>query len=237
MKILPAIDILGGQVVRLMQGDYDQKTVYDNNPAKIAAEFLALGAKNLHVVDLDGAKDGEAVNYDIISSLAKDSVLEIEVGGGIRDFNRIEGYLNAGAKRVILGSVAATDPNFVSQAVRKYGKSIAVGVDARDEKVAIHGWKTVTDVNSIIFCRKMFEIGVSTIIYTDISKDGAGTGTNLEVYRKLSEIHGLNIIASGGITFESELYELQKMNIYGAILGKAIYSGKLDLAEVLRKFK
>jgi len=237
MKIIPAIDILGGQVVRLLQGDYSQKTVYDNNPAKIAANFAALGAEYLHVVDLDGAKDGNAVNYDIISSITKESGLNVQVGGGIRDFERIEGYLKAGAKRIILGSIAATDPKFIAESVEKYGKSIVVGVDARDECVAIHGWKTVTDVNSIVFCRKMYELGVKTVIYTDISKDGTSNGTNLEVYKRLSQIGGLNIIASGGITFEKELYELQSMNIYGAILGKAIYSGKLNLSEILSKFK
>lgn len=234
MQIYPAIDIRDGKVVRLTKGDYDQMVVYNDTPDKVASDFIAAGAKNLHTVDLDGAKDGTLCNFDTISSLTKNGKLFVEVGGGIRDEKRICAYLEAGAGRVILGSVALENPEFVGEMVAKYGDSIAVGVDAMDERVAIHGWKTVSDINSIEFCRKMHEkMGVGTIIYTDISKDGTLSGTNLEVYERLREISGLNIIASGGITYEHEIKALSEMGVYGAILGKALYSGKLSLESVL----
>lgn len=232
MKIFPAIDLRDGKVVRLTQGDYDQMVVYAADPDAIADQFLAAGASNLHVVDLDGAKDGTLANYDTIVKLAKHPLF-VEVGGGIRDEARIKTYLAAGVGRVILGSVAVEKPEFVAEMTAKYGEKIAVGVDARDGKVAIHGWKTVTDVDSVDFCKKLAEMGVKTVIYTDISKDGTLSGTNLEIYRELAKIEGLDIVASGGITFEQELETLTEMNISGAILGKALYTGRLDLARAV----
>ncbi len=233
MEIYPAIDIKDGKVVRLTNGDYDRMTVYSDDPGSIAESFLAMGAKNLHTVDLDGAKDGTLSNFDTIRKLTESGRLFVEVGGGIRDESRINAYLEAGAKRVILGSVAVENPTFVGEMVQKYGKSIAVGVDASDGKVAIHGWKTVTELDSLDFCRKMRDMGVSTVIYTDISKDGTLSGTNLAIYEKLAEIDGLQIIASGGITYEKEITTLTKMGIYGAILGKALYAGKLSLSKAI----
>lgn len=232
MYIYPAIDLRDGRVVRLTKGDYDQMEVYSSDPVEIARGFLEAGATHLHVVDLDGAKDGKLCNFDVISKLAAENLF-VEVGGGIRDEARIRAYLDAGVKRVILGSAAIENPGFAAEMAAKYGDCIAVGVDASEGKVAIHGWKTVTDVDSLDFCRKLVMNGVSTVIYTDISKDGTLSGTNLEIYRKLSEIEGLSIIASGGITFEHEIATLRDMNLHGAILGKALYTGKLDLSRAI----
>lgn len=234
MEIYPAIDIRDGKVVRLTKGDYDKMTVYADHPEQIAEEFIRAGAKNLHTVDLDGAKEGTLCNFDIIEGLTQSGRMFVEVGGGIRDEKRIAAYLEAGAGRVILGSVAVENPGFVGDMVKKYGDAVAVGVDAVDQKVAIHGWKTVSDLDSLDFCRKMHEtMGVSTVIYTDISRDGTLSGTNLKVYEKLSEIKGLQIIASGGITFEEEIGKLKEMGVYGAILGKALYTGKLSLSRAI----
>lgn len=232
MQIYPAIDIRGGRVVRLTKGDYDRMTVYPGDPEEIAAGFLASGATCLHTVDLDGAKDGTLSNFEVISRLTQ-SGLFVEVGGGIRDRSRIEAYLSAGAGRVILGSVAAEDPDFVGRAVELYGEAVAVGVDAAEGRVAIHGWRTVTTLDSLDFCKKMRDLGVSTVIYTDISKDGSLSGTNLEIYEKLCAIDGLKIIASGGITFEHEITALADLGVYGAILGKALYAGKLSLSRAI----
>lgn len=232
MYIYPAIDLRDGKVVRLTKGDYDRMEVYSSDPSKIADSFRQAGASHLHVVDLDGAKDGKLCNYKIISKLAAKELF-VEVGGGIRDEERIRAYLDAGVKRIILGSAAIENPGFAAEMAKKYKDSIAVGVDASDGKVAIHGWKTITDVDSIDFCKQLVKNGVTTVIYTDISKDGTLSGTNLEVYRKLSAIEGLSVIASGGITFEQELETLREMNLHGAILGKALYTGKLDLARAI----
>ena len=232
MYIYPAIDLRDGKVVRLTKGDYDRMDVYSSDPAEIVRIFREAGASRLHVVDLDGAKDGKLCNYEIISKLAREDIF-VEVGGGIRDEERIQAYLAAGVKRVILGSAAIENPGFAAEMAQKYGDAIAVGVDASEGMVAIHGWKTVTDVDALDFCEKLVKSGVSTVIYTDISKDGTLSGTNLEVYRRLSQIEGLSIIASGGITFEYEIAALREMNLHGAILGKALYTGKLNLARAI----
>ena len=232
MYIYPAIDLRDGKVVRLTKGDYDRMEVYSSDPSLIAKSFRAAGASHLHVVDLDGAKDGKLCNYEIISKLAAEDLF-VEVGGGIRDEERIKAYLDAGVKRVILGSAAIENPAFAYDMAKKYGDAIAVGVDASEGKVAIHGWKTVTDVDSLDFCKDLVKNGVTTVIYTDISKDGTLSGTNLEVYKQLSAIEGLSIIASGGITFEHEIVTLREMDLHGAILGKALYTGKLDLKRAI----
>ena len=234
MEIFPAIDIINGNVVRLTEGDYNRMTVYGTSPLEMAEVFVKKGAKNLHMVDLDGAKDGTAVNFDVIKSVAETGKLFTEVGGGIRDEKRIEDYLSLGVNRVILGTVAVRNFAFVEEAVKKYGDKIAVGVDARDGKVAVSGWLETTEIDSLDFCKRLRDAGVKTVIYTDISKDGTLSGTNLEIYEKLSEIESLDIIASGGITFEDEIKKLASMNIYGAIVGKAVYAGKLDLERVLK---
>ena len=232
MYIYPAIDLRDGKVVRLTKGDYDQMEVYSSDPSLIAKSFRQAGATHLHVVDLDGAKDGKLCNYEIISKLAAEDLF-VEVGGGIRDEERVRAYLDAGVKRVILGSAAIENPAFAWEMAEKYGDAIAVGVDASEGKVAIHGWKVITEVDSLDFCKELVKNGVSTVIYTDISKDGTLSGTNLEIYKKLSSIEGLSIIASGGITFEHEIAILRDMNLHGAILGKALYTGKLDLARAI----
>ena len=234
MQIFPATDILGGKVVRLTKGDYNEVKVYADSPAEMALEFMKSGATNLHMVDLDGAKFGSPVNFDAIREAAQIKDLFIEVGGGIRDMKRIEDYLSLGVKRVILGTAAIKNYPFVEEAVKEYGDAIAVGVDAKDGLVAINGWQETTTVNSVDFCKKLRDTGVKTVIYTDISKDGMLSGTNLEIYKELSKIEGLDIVASGGITFIDEIRTLNDMNIYGAIVGKAVYEGKLDLAETLK---
>lgn len=233
MHIFPATDILGGKVVRLTKGDYNEVKVYADSPAAMAYEFMKAGATNLHMVDLDGAKHGSPVNFDAIREAATIKDLFIEVGGGIRDMQRIEDYLNLGVKRVILGTAAVKNYPFVEQAVKAYGDAVAVGVDAKNGLVAVNGWQETTSVDSVEFCKKLRDTGVKTVIYTDISKDGMLSGTNLEIYKELSKIEGLDIVASGGITFVDEVKALAEMNVYGAILGKAVYEGKLDLKEAL----
>lgn len=232
MELFPAIDLRNGQAVRLFQGDYDQMTVYSSAPEDVAREFKAKGAKNLHLVDLDGAKDGELVNFESIRKIVKDLDMFVEVGGGIRDEERIRQYLDLGVGRVILGTIAVKDPEFLEAMVAKYKEKIAVGVDVKDGYVAINGWKEVTDKKGMEFCEYLADIGVKTVIYTDISRDGGLKGTNLEAYRQLAEIEGLDIVASGGISFEEEITAL-KETTYGAILGKAIYDGLLDLEKAL----
>jgi len=232
MKIFPAIDLRDGKAVRLFQGDYDQMTVYSENPVDIARSFKEKGADNLHLVDLDGAKDGKLVNFDTIKAIVEEVDMFVEVGGGIRDEERIKQYLDLGVGRVILGTIAIKDPDFLKAMVDKYGERIAVGVDARDGFVAINGWKEITDTESFEFCAYLRDIGVKTVIYTDISRDGGLQGTNIEAYRKLQQIEGLDVVASGGISFEEEITIL-KDTAEAAILGKALYSGKLDLERAL----
>jgi len=233
MKIFPAIDLKDGKAVRLYQGDYDKVTVYGDDPVAVAKGFFDDGAKNLHVVDLDGAKDGSAANFEIVKKIIEQSGLSVQVGGGIRDEARILKYLELGAARVILGTIAVKDYGFLENMVKKYGGKIAVGVDVKEEYVAVSGWKETTGAKGMEFCRKLADTGVETVIYTDISKDGALGGTNLEAYAELAEIKSLNVIASGGISYEDEILKLKEIGTYGAILGKAIYSGTLDLKKVI----
>ena len=233
MQIFPAIDLRGGQVVRLYQGDYDQMTVYGQDPCAVAREFLAAGAQYLHVVDLDGAKDGTLANFASIEALARQGGLYIEVGGGIRTEERIRQYLDLGVGRCILGTVAVKDFAFTERMARKYGDKIAVGVDARDGYVAINGWKELSRERGVDFCRRLRDAGVQTVIYTDISRDGAEQGTNLELYRELANIEGLDITASGGVSSLEELHTLEALGTRAAILGKALYTGRLDLKTVI----
>jgi len=233
MLIYPAIDLHEGHVVRLQQGDYNQMTVYDIDPVETAEGFIRTGATCLHAVDLDGAKDGNPQNRAVIASLCK-LPLFTEVGGGMRTEADIEATLALGVDRVILGTVAVTDFDFTARMGKKYGDRLAVGVDAKDGFVAIHGWKTVTEMPSFDFCRRLVDVGIHTVIYTDISKDGLLAGTNLAAYERLQAIQGLQVVASGGISYEHEIATLRNLNVYGAIVGKALYAGKLSLSRVLK---
>jgi phosphoribosylformimino-5-aminoimidazole carboxamide ribotide isomerase len=234
MKIFPAIDLLGGQVVRLTQGDYARATVYESDPCAQARRFIAAGAKYLHVVDLDGAREGTPANFAPISALAKQGSLFLEVGGGIRDEARIQSYLELGVSRCILGTVAVRDFTFTRRMIEKYGDKIAVGVDVRDGKVAVSGWEETSGLEGIEFCRRLQEAGCSAVIYTDISRDGALQGTNLPLYRRLAkDVPGLAITASGGISAVAELKELAQMGTAAAILGKSLYTGAVDLGEAI----
>lgn len=231
MELFPAIDLKDNKIVRLSQGDYEKVKIYSDNVEEIATGFVQAGARNLHIVDLDGAKEGTPLNQQAIGTLLKVPGLFFEIGGGIRDEKRIADYLELGVNRVILGTVATKNPEFVAEMVKKYGDAIAVGVDAKNEMVATHGWLENSGIPSFEFCEKMKDFGVSTIIYTDISKDGMLSGCNLEAYRRLCAISGLNIIASGGVSTLEELKLLKEMGCHGAIIGKALYEGKITLSE------
>ena len=229
MELFPAIDLIGGCAVRLVKGDYAQKTVYSDNPAEVARSFAAAGAKYLHVVDLEGAKDGGTPNLETIKNIVENGGLLVEVGGGIRSEEVIKKYLDAGVFRVILGTAAVQNPAFLEEMVQKYGEKIAVGVDIKDGMVAIKGWTEVSAESCFDFCEKLQKIGVKTIICTDISKDGLLSGTNLELYKELSEKFSVDIVASGGVTTLDDVKKLADMGMYGAILGKALYTGNIDL--------
>ena len=234
MIILPAIDLRGGKAVRLLRGEYDNMTVYGENPAAGAASFAEAGAKNLHVVDLDGALSGNTDNMETIKKIIAETKMNVEVGGGIRDEERIYKYLSLGAERVILGTVAAENPAFAEEMVKKYGAHIAVGADVKNGEIATHGWTKTTGTDIDTFMKMMENMGVATVICTDVSRDGALMGTNMELYRALSEKYKVGIIASGGITTVDEVFALAKMNVFGAILGKAIYNGNIDLREAVK---
>ena len=237
MDLFPAIDLRGGKAVRLYQGDYDRMTVYNADPAAQARAFVEAGAKFLHVVDLDGAKDDTTANMDTIAAIAKQGGLYIEVGGGIRDEERIRRYLDLGVSRCILGTVAVKNFAFAADMAQKYGDKVAVGVDMKDGFVAVNGWKEVTPEPGIDFCRRCADAGVQAIIATDISRDGTMQGTNMDLYRELLTIPGLEITASGGIARMEELETLQAMHCHAAILGKSIYTGAIDLAEAVRRYQ
>ena len=236
MIIYPAIDLRGGRAVRLTKGDYDQMKVYDGDPAGVARGFRDAGATHLHVVDLDGARLGVPQNAETIRALTG-AGLFTEVGGGIRDEARICEYLEAGVRRVILGTIAVRDFGFVERMVRKYGAQIAVGVDMKDGAVAVNGWKEVTPEPGVAFCRRCANAGVKAIIATDISRDGTMQGTNMALYRELLTIPGIEVTASGGIAAMAELAELSAMHCHAAILGKSIYTGAIDLAEAVRLYE
>lgn len=233
MDLFPAIDLRGGNVVRLLQGDYEKMTVYGDDPAAVARDFHCRGARNLHVVDLDGAKDGKLTNLPAVRAIVEAAPLFVEVGGGIRDEDRIRRYLDLGAGRVILGTVALRDPDFTAKMAQKYGDKLAVGVDAREGKVAVSGWLETSSRDSVDFVRELARMGVHTVIYTDISRDGAMQGTNLDIYRTLCAIGGVGIVASGGISAADELPRLAEAGCAGAIIGKAIYTGAIPLEAAL----
>ena len=233
MKIFPAIDLFNGQAVRLLRGDYNNMTIYDNNPVNVAEKFKAEGSEWVHIVDLEGAKIGAVKNFDTIINIKNSSGLKCEVGGGIRDLKIIERYISSGIDRVILGTAAVTEKNFVEDAVKNFGEKIAVGVDIKDGKVAIKGWQENSNFEAMNFCERMQNIGVKTIICTDISKDGAMKGTNFSLYENLKAKLNINIIASGGVSSIEDVKNLAKLNLYGAIIGKAYYTGAIKIKEAI----
>ena len=233
MLIFPAIDLYDGKAVRLYKGDYNQMTVYSENPPELAEAFRAAGATHMHLVDLEGAKTGETPNLETIRRIRAAVPLFIEVGGGIRSMDIAARYLDAGIDRVILGTAAVTDPSFLRAALSKYGEKIAVGVDIRDGKVAIRGWTEKSAFDAFDFCRELQKIGVRTIICTDVSKDGAMQGTNRALYGELSKALNLDIIASGGVSTLEDIKALRALNLCGAIIGKAYYTGAIDLREAI----
>ena len=237
MLIFPAIDLFEGKAVRLYKGDYAQMTVYNEDPLAVAKDFVAAGATHIHVVDLEGARSGETPNLEIVAALARESGLFTEVGGGIRSMEVVDRYLSAGVHRVILGTAAVKDEAFLKAALARYGERIAVGVDIKDGMVAIKGWTEKSDLDAMDFCAKMERMGVTTIICTDISKDGAMKGANHELYRTLSARFGVQIIASGGVSSMKDVEKLTKLGVYGAIIGKAYYTGAIDLAEAIEVAK
>ncbi len=237
MKLFPAIDLYEKKAVRLYKGDYANMTVYSTDPLSVAKDFEAQGAKYIHLVDLEGAKLGTTPNIDIVESIAKNTSLFTEIGGGIRDMNTVEKYLLCGVNRVILGTAAVENHEFLKAAVKKYKEKIAVGVDIKDGYVAIKGWTEKSQYSAYDFCRKMVGTGVKTIICTDISKDGAMQGTNRQLYKELSEKFSIDITASGGVSSLEDVKALRDLNLYGAIIGKAYYVGAINLKEALEVAK
>ena len=234
MNIFPAIDLFEGKAVRLFKGDYNQMTVYCEEPEKVAVYFKECGAEYIHLVDLEGAKSGETPNFETVKRIIEASGLKAEIGGGIRSEEVIEKYINAGAFRVILGTAAATDPEFLERVAKKYGEKIAVGCDLKDGYVATKGWTETTLESGEEFFARVEKLGIKTVICTDISRDGAMKGTNLELYKELASKFNIDIIASGGVTDMNDVEKLAEMDIYGAILGKAIYTGNIDLKTAIK---
>lgn len=235
MIIFPAIDILDGQCVRLIQGDYNQEKVYSNSPVDMAKQWEAKGAEFIHIVDLDGAKTGESINKSIIQEIAQTVKVPIQVGGGIRSIDVIENYLNSGVNRVIIGTAAINNPVFLQEAVATFKERIVVSIDARDGFVATDGWTDTSDVSALELVKKLEEIGVQTIVYTDIAKDGMLQGPNLEEQKAINEATNIDVIASGGVTTKEDIRNLRQLNLYGAIVGKALYDGKLTLESILEE--
>ncbi len=237
MLILPAIDLYGGKAVRLLHGDYEKMTVYSDDPVAVARDFLAAGASEIHLVDLEGARDGTTPNLAVVKEIAAIPGLSVEVGGGIRSMDTVRAYLEAGVLRVILGTAAVRDEEFLRRALSEYGERIAVGVDIRDGRVAIKGWTEVSELDAFEFCEKIDKLGVKTLISTDITKDGAMMGANHALYRALSERFSMNIIASGGVSSLDDVSALASLGIYGAIVGRAYYTGAIKLPRAIEVAK
>ena len=238
MKLYPAIDIKNGQCVRLRQGVFDDTTVYANEPYQVAKEFEADGAKFLHIVDLDGALRGTGANDEALKKIVEHVSIPVEIGGGIRTMQDIEHRLSLGVTRVILGTKAVESPDFVKEAVDRFGADkIVVGIDAKDGMVAIKGWETISNVDAVSLALSMKDLGVKTIIYTDISKDGMLCGPNFVQTARMVEITGMDIVASGGVSCMNDLIQLEKIGVEGAILGKAIYEKRVDLKEAAARFE
>ena len=237
MILYPAIDLVGGKAVRLYKGDYARMTVYSDDPLSVAKEFQKAGAKRMHLVDLEAAKTGIPANAETIRSIAENTDLFLEVGGGIRNMEILEAYLSLGVDRAILGTAAVTDPQFLKEAVETYGEKVAVGVDLKDGFVAIKGWTETSELTAEDFFTRMEQLGVRTVICTDISRDGAMKGTNRALYKALSERFAIDLIASGGVSSLDDIAALKAMGLHGAIIGKAYYTGAIDLKEALEAAK
>lgn len=237
MLIYPAIDLYEGKAVRLYKGNYAEMTVYSDNPIEIARDFEASGATHIHMVDLEGAKSGTTPNFETVCYIKNNTDLFVEIGGGVRSMEVIDRYIAAGVDRVILGTAAVTSEGFVEEAVKKYGEKIAVGIDIKDGFVAIKGWTEKSELDAFAFAEKMQKIGVKTLICTDISKDGAMQGTNHELYRELSEKFSMQIIASGGVSSIEDVKKLRARELYGAIIGKAYYTGAINIKEAVEVVK
>ena len=233
MVLFPAIDILSGKAVRLYKGDYNAVTVYSERPWEFAEDFVDKGCSAIHIVDLDGAKSGETVNIDTVKRIAAVKGLYSEIGGGIRTMETVSRYLEAGVDRVILGTAALKDPSFLKNALREYGDRIAVGVDLKDGKVAVKGWLETSNKDGIEFLKELEDLGVDGVIVTDISRDGAMKGTNLDLYGRIKEEVSLKVTASGGVSTIEDIVALKSMGLYGAIIGKAYYTGAIKLKEAL----
>lgn len=232
MKLFPAIDIYGGKAVRLVHGDYAKMTIYNENPLAVAEDFIACGARNIHIVDLEGAKTGETPNLSLIASVAACGLFA-EVGGGIRSEDIASRYLDAGVGRVILGTAAVTDPQLLEKLVARFGERIAVSVDVKDGYAAIRGWQENSSLTCDALCRRLQDTGVKTVICTDISRDGAMRGTNRQLYADLSRRYKMDFIASGGVSSLEDVIALRDLNVYGAIIGKAYYTGAIDLRKAI----
>ena len=233
MYIFPAIDLYEGKAVRLYKGDYAQMTVYSDDPVSVARDFAAQGARFIHLVDLEGAKSGTTPNLETVRAIVRATDLFAEVGGGVRSMETIEAYLDAGVRRVILGTAAVTDEDFLYRATRAFGERIAVGADIKDGKIAIRGWTETSDLSPDAFCRRMQQLGVETVICTDVSKDGAMMGANHALYRMLSDEFDMQLIASGGVSSIEDVRRLSELGLYGAIIGKAYYTGAIQLSEAI----
>ena len=233
MILFPAIDILGTKAVRLYKGDYNKVTVYSDRPWEFAEDFVKKGCTAIHIVDLDGARTGETINIHIVKRISEVKGLYSEIGGGIRNMETVERYLDAGVSRVILGTAALKDPVFLKEAVRKHGSKIAVGVDLKDGKVAVKGWLETSEKDGIEFLKDLEEIGVESVIVTDISRDGAMKGTNVDLYKRIKNEVSLKVTASGGVSSLLDTKALKALDIYGAIIGKAYYTGDIKLEDAL----
>ncbi|BAQ11886.1 phosphoribosylformimino-5-aminoimidazole carboxamide ribonucleotide isomerase [Bacillus sp. OxB-1] len=237
MILFPAIDIRGGKCVRLIQGDYDQEVVYNDSPTEMAKEWQRQGAEFIHVVDLDGAKTGDSLNREAIEEIAKSVEVPVQVGGGIRSMEIVDSHIANGVSRVIIGTAAIQDKQFLKEAVEKYGSKIAVSIDARNGFVATDGWTETSEVKAVDLLAELVEIGVETVVYTDIAKDGMLQGPNFQELDVMNNASTIDIIASGGVSTEEDIRKLREMNMYGAIIGKALYEGKLSLEKVLEESK
>lgn len=235
MLIFPAIDLVGGKAVRLFKGDYNQMTVYDDDPLNTARRFEAAGATYLHMVDLEGARDGGTPNFDTVKRVVENTNLFVEIGGGIRDMAVIEKYMAAGVKRVILGTAAIADEAFTRDAIARFGEGIALGADVRDGEVAIRGWLELSGMTLDAFCEKYQAMGLNTLICTDISRDGAMLGANRALYADLQRKYRMDIVASGGVSSMEDVRALAALGLYGAIIGKACYTGAIDLKKAIEE--
>ncbi|MGB9732239.1 MULTISPECIES: 1-(5-phosphoribosyl)-5-[(5-phosphoribosylamino)methylideneamino]imidazole-4-carboxamide isomerase [Calditerrivibrio] len=235
MLLIPAIDLLGGRVVRLEKGDMDRFKVYSENPLDVAKQFEDMGVKRVHIVDLDGAKKGDAVNYNVIENIVKHTNLSVDVGGGIRNIKRFEDYINLGVHYVVLGTAVVKDVNFTKEVLQKYPERVILGLDAKDGYIATDGWYEKSSLTAIDVIDSYKEYDVAAIIYTDISRDGMLAGINVKATVDLSNRSPFPVIASGGLKGEEDIWELKRYNIFGCIIGKAFYEGKIDLKTILKK--